>query len=618
VFDCAGDDKVGAYADQGQAVLLALKNPGGQHPACPTEIPVCDTTLFHRLIKFASNECKDLYGHLRVGTFGHEDLCVCLGAAYDTAVLLGETMKDCMLFGETLFDRLHLCKQECTIVKIVDSENEFTDVWTRVPHDDGIYLRNAEEDDASLNYISFCDAELKWHIGGDIGGCNGPIYVNNTNLLNSTFLVLNSDEREVTMSCVCTRGENLEGIAILKEPGVKGFANIKPDMCIHRSQIYMNTIPTCIQITGGSRRSCDSTKMVCIDEASDDLAVTLAEVHEKGTREGSYTADGCGEGWDFTYVAAPENCHRVNRAMRDFLKHNNIDDPEVDDICYVENDQWYVEGHRTCIGAYPEGHYVECNGDNLVCAQTIGTATFYGDVLLQLGKVLDVLESPRYLHEDCPNTSDKAIERLKCRYRKLYRKQYCDDSIFIGLISLATCEARCTSDSTCTYVDYDPTSGCYHSQNCITQIDYENANVYKYSCNRYPDCDVDKMKTLGGEEKCGTNVEDCDCLTVLVNTAFDLNQACALPNGDVLYEKVTTCSITTHSGVCESDTYTALATAVTECTSVATKAVAECPQSCTDAINAFEGKSDIETCAKTHKAVVDGLKIVRDAKILCV
>ena len=66
----------------------------------------------------------------------------------------------------------------------------------------------------------------------------------------------------------------------------------------------------------------------------------------------------CGDNWDYSYVNPPENCHKVNEVMREFLREFEIENSDIADICYVQGDQWYIQGHETCIGAYPEVRFL--------------------------------------------------------------------------------------------------------------------------------------------------------------------------------------------------------------------------------------------------------------------
>jgi hypothetical protein len=50
-----------------------------------------------------------LFGDLVTGEFNHNELCICLSAAYDAAGLFGEKIQNCMLAGETVENRLHIC-----------------------------------------------------------------------------------------------------------------------------------------------------------------------------------------------------------------------------------------------------------------------------------------------------------------------------------------------------------------------------------------------------------------------------------------------------------------------------------------------------------------------------
>ena len=91
--------------------------------------------------------------------------------------------------------------------------------------------------------------------------------------------------------------------------------------------------------------------------------------------------------------------------------------------------------------------------------------------------VLFLVELPRYIHPECPNPEKNAIEKIKCNYQVVYAGHYCEDSIFQGMYSLLTCEQLCTEDPDCYYIDYDPTSGCYHSSYCQSRQPFENSNV---------------------------------------------------------------------------------------------------------------------------------------------
>ena len=66
------------------------------------------------------------------------------------------------------------------------------------------------------------------------------------------------------------------------------------------------------------------------------------------------------------------------------------------------------------------------------------------------------------------------------------------------MISLGSCQAKCVEDPSCAYVDYDPTSGCYHSEFCQEKSSFVNSNIYQYVCSSKPDCDVATMQSIGG------------------------------------------------------------------------------------------------------------------------
>ena len=109
-------------------------------------------------------------------------------------------------------------------------------------------------------------------------------------------------------------------------------------MCIHKEQIYIYGNPSCIQATNDLARCRDG--LSCFEQTNSDLADAVLETYEDGEISNNYQHEGCGEGWDMTYMTPPSNCHRVNTAMRDYLNHYNIEEADIDDICYVDHDQW--------------------------------------------------------------------------------------------------------------------------------------------------------------------------------------------------------------------------------------------------------------------------------------
>lgn len=140
----------------------------------------------------------------------------------------------------------------------------------------------------------------------------------------------------------------------------------------------------------------------------------------------------CGDNWNYFYVNAPENCHKVNEGMREFLREFEIEHSDINDICYVQGDQWYIQGHATCIAAYPEGHAIPCPSHDLVCGQDIGGVSYYGDVLKQLALVRDTILTPRYLHTSCPNPAQNIITKQTCGWYAKTRGASCVDSVFQG------------------------------------------------------------------------------------------------------------------------------------------------------------------------------------------
>ena len=96
----------------------------------------------------------------------------------------------------------------------------------------------------------------------------------------------------------------------------------------------------------------------------------------------------------------------------------------------------YIQGFPTCIAAYPEGQFIECNGNKFVCAQVNGEANYYGDILLQLDLVIEQFKLPSNMHHECPSLGGNVIKKPKCGWRILYAGQYCDDSISKGIILL--------------------------------------------------------------------------------------------------------------------------------------------------------------------------------------
>jgi hypothetical protein len=51
--------------------------------------------------------------------------------------------------------------------------------------------------------------------------------------------------------------------------------------------------------------------------------------------------------------------------MREFLREYEIENSDIADICFVQGDQWYIQGHETCIGAYPEVRFSFLGGCSL-------------------------------------------------------------------------------------------------------------------------------------------------------------------------------------------------------------------------------------------------------------
>jgi hypothetical protein len=86
----------------------------------------------------------------------------------------------------------------------------------------------------------------------------------------------------------------------------------------------------------------------------------------------------------------------------------------------------YIQGHYTCIGAYPEGHYIECNDEDVVCAQIEDGVHYYGDVLTQLDLIIAQITSPRYMHSDCPNPERNTIEPVSCNWEVVFGEQFCE------------------------------------------------------------------------------------------------------------------------------------------------------------------------------------------------
>ena len=83
-YICAGanGDDVGSLAAQAQFVLEALRTTGGAHTGCPAIAPLCTDDLHQKLATLAPSECTHLFGDFVTGEFNHDDMCVCLSAAY--------------------------------------------------------------------------------------------------------------------------------------------------------------------------------------------------------------------------------------------------------------------------------------------------------------------------------------------------------------------------------------------------------------------------------------------------------------------------------------------------------------------------------------------------------
>jgi hypothetical protein len=101
--------------------------------------------------------------------------------------------------------------------------------------------------------------------------------------------------------------------------------------------------PTCIQYTNNTS-TCGSGFVCYTFEQETDLVAELQELYLLGSTS-HYVHPECAQNWDFTYISPPSNCHRMNEAMREYLRHFDVSDKDIDDICYVSNGQWYFQGH---------------------------------------------------------------------------------------------------------------------------------------------------------------------------------------------------------------------------------------------------------------------------------
>ena len=67
-----------------------------------------------------------------------------------------------------------------------------------------------------------------------------------------------------------------------------------------------------------------------------------------------YIHENCGVGWNVNFQIPPLHCHRLATPHREYLFHNGISETDIDEVCYVNKDQWYIFGHESCVGAFPE------------------------------------------------------------------------------------------------------------------------------------------------------------------------------------------------------------------------------------------------------------------------
>ena len=93
----------------------------------------------------------------------------------------------------------------------------------------------------------------------------------------------------------------------------------------------------------------------------------------------------------------------------------------------------YIQGHRTCIGAYPEGHYVECDSSARVCASEENEVTYYGSILDQLDLVIEQMNLPRHMHINCPTSSEDTIAAPQCNWMIAFGREYCDVIFHLNL-----------------------------------------------------------------------------------------------------------------------------------------------------------------------------------------
>ena len=90
-----------------------------------------------------------------------------------------------------------------------------------------------------------------------------------------------------------------------------------------------------------------------------------------------------------------------------------------------------------------QGKNVACDPSDTVCAGTGGKT--YGTVYEQLTTIMYLLQSPVYMHRDCPNPDRNTIEKDYCVWKVAYGQEYCTDSVYQGMYSLLKCKRSCVT-----------------------------------------------------------------------------------------------------------------------------------------------------------------------------
>ena len=73
-------------------------------------------------------------------------------------------------------------------------------------------------------------------------------------------------------------------------------------------------------VPAGETSKCVSGLKCFETNSTSSLIEAINQLHGNGEIT-NYVHEECGDGWSMSYIAPPADCHRINTAMRDYLKY---------------------------------------------------------------------------------------------------------------------------------------------------------------------------------------------------------------------------------------------------------------------------------------------------------